>query len=330
MGGVLLRLTTQSPPLLPGAFGRPPVQTLESDQRERRRPGARSTPPLACSHQPEIRVGSCPADVTCTRPRRVISLMDWKEVAQRLRSHQALVVFAILSLVSLAVSFVLQGGDLGAWAGDVFLNFAFLVSGLVAAVLVGEWWLDKIDQRRWRNVEGAIRRRAMRAALAIIYGFAGASTIRQALITGPNAQPVPDYGDLLSDPSLALAFAKDRLSPAVSCLTAREVSYQSGFAGLASGDWAAMSSAVQTSLLLLAQTTVLFGERPAPSLQEAVLALEEAETLFIGFQAGWGEQRSGQGELAYQNGSLLRSAKVLQAAINVLGELAIAGRSKGA
>lgn len=95
----------------------------------------------------------------------------------------------------------------------------------------------------------------------------------------------------------------------------------SGFGGFSSRDWEAISAGVHRSQFLLAQTTILFGERPAPSLQKALLRLEDSATAFVIFRMSWADQRSGRGELAYQSASITRSEVVLKAATAVLREL---------
>lgn len=196
--------------------------------------------------------------------------------------------------------------------------------GLVAAYLIGEHWLEQYQQQRWQPVDRVLRHPVLLVTLEVLGGLASAPTIRQAMgldWTGP-ASP---YNRPMLDPVVALAFSEEHLAPAASGLPEITRDY-TGFMGLTEHDWKAITQGVDRAQVRLAQITILLHDRLSPELQAALLQLEDRATAFVLFRLPWAEQRSGQGELAYQEASLGHTEAVVKAANGVLRELVEFGK----
>ncbi len=90
-----------------------------------------------------------------------------------------------------------------------------------------------------------------------------------------------------------------------------------GILNLSQHDWDAMHAGVARSTLHVSRTIALLGERPTSELQEAILKTHTSMTL-----GRWGAGRTGQGETSYQKAWIDRLGEVMNAATEVLRELA--------
>ena len=240
---------------------------------------------------------------------------------RRLAPDWMLVGLATTTLCALGILVWLKWDEWSALTADIVLNVAFLCLGLLAALLLGQRWLDQNEQLRWQKVEQAIQQRATEAALHVVGGFVDAPAVQRSL------RDQPSYLQMAADPSLALKFCEEQVAPTVSELASRpRPPYAMDFLNLSGQDWDAMHRGIARSIFQLARAIVLFGERPSPELQEAILRLEEAQNRYVGELSHWGPGRSGQGEMFYQKARIDRLAEVMDAAMGVLRALAAAGR----
>jgi hypothetical protein len=241
---------------------------------------------------------------------------NWRErLATRLTVGRVLSASLFLLVLSVGIS----SREWRNWTSDVVLNLALLGFGLVVAYLIGEHWLEQYQQQRWQPVDQVLQHRVLLVTLEVLGGLASAPTIRQAMKLDWT-DPAAPHNRPMFDPAVALTFSENHLTPAIVGLPEISRDY-TGFMGLTGHDWNAVIQGVNRSQVRLAQTTILLHERLSPSLQAALLHLEDRTTAFVLFRLPWAEQRSGQGELAYQEASLAHAKAVVQAANGVLREL---------
>jgi len=122
---------------------------------------------------------------------------------------------------------------------------------------------------------------------------------------------------------MAVTYYQNFLLPLFLDLHARAPTYISDVNASSSiyiqdSEWSNVVMAIQRSLGQFAQITGLFGERPSPVFQAALLELEDAAAEFVSFQSQWGPGRSGAGDMAYQKGSFEEAAKLLESVIKFL------------
>lgn len=240
---------------------------------------------------------------------------------RRLAPDWMLVGLTTTPLGALGILVWLRWDEWSALTADIVLNVAFLCLGLLAALLLGQRWLDQNEQLRWQKVEQAIQHRATEAALHVVIGCANAPTIEGSL------KDRPSYHQLATDPALALRFSEEQVAPVVNKLASRpRPPYVMDFLNLSRQDWDAMHRGITRSIFQVARALVLFGERPSPELQEAILRLENSQHRYIDELSHWGPGRSGQGEMFYQKARIDRLAEVMDAATGVLRALAAADR----
>src|SRR5687767_17183 len=119
----------------------------------------------------------------------------------------ALLIFGISAVGS---SGLFAKGDLRQWIVDVLLNLGFVSLGLIVALMIGERWIAEAERRHWSPVSSAINKRAFRAAVVSLGGFADAPTIRSELMDRGRG-PIPTYNDLADNFEFAHSYLSEKL-----------------------------------------------------------------------------------------------------------------------
>ncbi len=238
------------------------------------------------------------------------------------RSHAKLLWIAIGSFAALAISGTLALLERWPWLSDALMNAGFLGIGLGAAFLIGERLIDEAEELRWSGVEQAINRRAMRCALTALSGFTNSPTIRSH-ISLESGEAVPAYGDLVNNPSRALEFCAQTLVPAIKTFTCLRPPPRTttDFTGFTQEDWRILAEGTHRAVFHASQTIILFGRRPTPELQAAVIDLDTYLSHCGDLFSQWDVERSGAGVMAFQVALLENLDNVADASVRVLREL---------
>jgi hypothetical protein len=225
----------------------------------------------------------------------------------------------VASFALLGLSLAVLRLDRTEWLSDALMNLGFLGIGLSAAYVIGERLIERSERRRWRSVEQAIERRILRAALTVIGGFMDAPTLRTQITLNDQAA-IPSYRDMVNDPGTAFHLVQSRVLPVAKRYTELRPppNMTLDFTGLSGDDWSRIREGIERASGYTFQALLLFGQRPGPTIQSAVLNLDEELSTSLDLYTISHLQRSGSGEMAYQVNLLVSWGKVLHSAHEVL------------